>query len=72
MSTTCDEILSWMLETWMKNHSVNNNTSNTVNSLPEKKTLLQGTTNNVGLTFSVVDNKPWITTIDSEQDIWNW
>ena len=30
-STTCDEILSWMLEVWMKNHLVGDNYCNIVN-----------------------------------------
>ena len=31
-STTCDVILSWMIESWMKNHLVCNNIYNIVNS----------------------------------------
>ena len=30
LSTTCDEILSWMIENWMKNHLVSDNICNTV------------------------------------------
>ena len=28
----CDEILSWMIEIWMKNHLVSDNICNTINS----------------------------------------
>jgi hypothetical protein len=31
LSTTCDEILSRMIEKWMKNHLVSDNNCNTVN-----------------------------------------
>jgi hypothetical protein len=58
LSPTCDEILLWVIEIWMKNHMVSDNNSNTVN--------LQGTTNNVGLT-SMSDTIPWVT-ISIEQD----
>jgi hypothetical protein len=30
-SATCDEILSWMIEIWMKNHLVSDSNWNTVN-----------------------------------------
>ena len=29
---TCDEMLSWMIEIWMKNHLVSNNNCNIVNT----------------------------------------
>ena len=52
LSATCDEILSWMIEIWTKNHFVSdNNCNSTVN--PKCPKNLQGVTNNVGLTFSV-------------------
>ena len=51
LSTTFDEILSWRIEYWMKNHLVSDNNYNTVDLwFPKKITTL---TNNVGLTFSV-------------------
>ena len=31
LSATCDNILSWMIEIWMKNHLVGDNNCNTVN-----------------------------------------
>ena len=39
LSATCDEILSWMIEIWMENHSVSDSNCNTVNlqSPPKKK-----------------------------------
>ena len=30
LSSSCDEMLSWMLETWMKNHLVSDNNCNIV------------------------------------------
>ena len=30
LSATCDKILSWMIEIWMKNHLVSDNICNTV------------------------------------------
>ena len=49
---TSDEILSWMIENWMKILLVSDSIRNTVNLLSPKNNL-QGMTNNVGLTFSV-------------------
>ena len=37
LSATCDEILSWMIESWMKNHLVSDSNGNTVNALSPKK-----------------------------------
>jgi hypothetical protein len=48
VSSTCDEIFSWMIEIWMKNHLVTEETYN-----PQIN--LQGMTNNDGLTFNVGD-----------------
>ena len=31
LPTTCDEMLSWMIKFWMKNHLVNDNNCNIVN-----------------------------------------
>ena len=31
LSATCDEILTWMIEIWMKNHLENDSNRNTVN-----------------------------------------
>ena len=69
LSATVDEVLSWMIENWMKNHLVSGSNCNTVNvETPHK---LQGVTNNVGLTFSVGDTILWLT-ISMEQDNYNW
>ena len=51
LSTTCDEILPWMIEFWMKNHLVNDSNCNIVNLWTP--IFLQGMINSVGLTFSV-------------------
>ena len=53
LPTTCGEILSWMTEIWMENHSVSYSNCNT----PKLKSLqnLKGVTNNGGSTFSVGD-----------------
>ena len=59
LSATCDEILSWMIEIWMKKHLVSNSNCNTVNL--ESLKILQGMTNNVGLAFSVGDTIPQFT-----------
>ena len=52
LSATCDERLSRMIEIWMRNHLVRGSKCNTVET-HNPQTNLQGTTNNVGLTFSV-------------------
>jgi hypothetical protein len=59
LSATFDEIFSWMIENWMKNHVVRDSNCNTVNLYSPQK--LQGMTINVGLTFSVGDTIPWFT-----------
>ena len=64
LSTTCDEMLSWAIGIWMKNHSVSGSKS----IIPQK---LQGLANNVGLTFSVGDTILKFT-ISIEQDNYNW
>ena len=65
LSTTCDEILSWMIEIWMKNHLVSVKNYNTIYLFSPKK--LQRMTNNVGLTFSVGDTTWWfINNIEQE------
>jgi hypothetical protein len=47
LSTTCDEMLSWMIENWMKNHLViSDNDCHTGIYNPPK--LLQGMTTNLG------------------------
>ena len=65
LSATCDEILSWMVEIWMKNQSVSDSFI-IYNPPPKKK--LQGMTNNYGLTFSVDDAIMWFP-ISIEQNI---
>ena len=59
-----DEISSWMIEIWMKNHLVSDSNCNTVNIFSLKK--LQGMTYNIGLTLSVSDTVPQFT-ISTEQ-----
>ena len=49
LSSNYDELLSWMIEIWMKNHIVSNSNWNTLNQF-----FFQGMTNYVGLTFSVL------------------
>ena len=56
LSATCDEILSWMIEIWMKNHLVSDSNCNTIRLYSSKT--LQGMANNVGLTLSVGDTTP--------------
>ena len=53
LSATCDEILSWIIQIWMKNHLVTDSDCNTVNLQSPQN--LQGMTFNVGLTFGVGD-----------------
>jgi hypothetical protein len=65
VSTTCDEVLSWMIEIWMKNRFVSDSHCNIVFYNAPKK--LQGMTNNVGLAFSVGDTTHQ-STISIEQD----
>ena len=50
---TCDEILSWMIEIWMKNVLVSGSNCNIVILLSSKN--LQGMRNNIGLTYRVGD-----------------
>ena len=61
LSSTCDQILSWMFDIWVKRHSVSDSDCNTANLQ------LEGMTNNVGLTFSDGDVIPRIK-ISIEQD----
>jgi hypothetical protein len=63
LSTTCDEIASWMVEIWMKKHSVSGSKSMT----PPPKKNLQGMTNNVGIACSLGNTILWFT-ISIEQD----
>ena len=65
LSITCNEILSWMIEIWMKKHLVSDSSCNIVNLVMTQK--LQGMTNNVGSTFRVGDSVPRFT-ISNEQD----
>ena len=53
LAATTDEILSWVIEIWMKGHLVSENNYNTVDLQSLKH--LQGLTNKVGLTFTVGD-----------------
>ena len=56
LSSTCDGILSWMIEIWMKCNLINDSDCNIVILGSPKK--LQGVINNVMLTFSVGDTIP--------------
>ena len=57
---TCDEILPWTIEIQIKNHLVRDNNCTNVN-IQSPSFFLQGTTNNIGLTFSVGDTTPRFT-----------
>ena len=65
LSATCDEIMSWMIEIWMRNHSVSDSNCKIVKLESLKN--LQGMANNVGLKFSVGDTTPRFK-ISIEQD----
>ena len=65
LRATCDELLSWMIENWMKNHLVKDSDCNNVN-LQSPETITR-TTNNGGLPFSVGRTMPR-STISIEQD----
>ena len=69
-STTCDELLLWMIEIWIKIDPVCDSNCKNCNSIifPKK---LQGLKNIFGLTFSVVDTILWVA-ISNEQDNRNW
>ena len=60
LSATCDEILSWRIDIWMRNQLVSDSFCNT-------QIFLQRMTNNVGLAFSVGDTTPRFT-MSIEQD----
>ena len=66
LSATRDEILSWMIEIWMKNHFVSDNNCDILNLLSPKK--FTRNDKHVGLTFSVGDTTLQFT-ISIEQDI---
>ena len=59
LSSTCDEILSWMIEIWMKTQLVSDSNCNIVNLYSPKK--LQGMTNNISFIFNVGDTIPRFT-----------
>ena len=63
LSATCGEMLSWMIEIWMKNHLV-------IATLPiyNPQKNLQRKTNNVGFTFSVGGTIPWVTISIGQHD----
>ena len=65
VSATCDEILSYMIENWMKIPLVSDSYINTVSLQSLQK--ITGITSHVGTTFSVHDTIPWFT-IGIEQD----
>ena len=70
LSTTCDVILPWMIEFWMKNNLLSDSNCITVDlySHPKKQYIkkIEGVTNNGGLTCSVGDTTPWFP-ISNEQ-----
>ena len=37
LSATCDEILSWLFEIWMKGHLVSNSNRNTINVIERNR-----------------------------------
>ena len=53
LSSICYEMLSWMIEIWVKSYLVSDSNCNVINLESPKK--LQIMKNNVGLTFSVGD-----------------
>ena len=53
LSTTCDGILSWMVQIWIKNQLISDNNCNIVD-LYNALNFLQGMTNSVGLTLVLV------------------
>jgi len=65
LSTTCDEVLSWMIEIWMRHRLVSGNNRNTINL--KSPNFLQGMTNNVGFKLSVGETISQFTII-FEQD----
>ena len=58
LSSTCDDILLWMIEIWIK-----------IQCNPQE--FFKRMINDVGLTFSVGDTIPQFT-LSIEQDNWNW
>ena len=60
LSATCDEILSWVFDIWMKNHLASDSICNAVKPFPPPK-------KKVGLIFGVGDTTPRFT-ISIEQD----
>jgi hypothetical protein len=67
MSTTLDEILSWIIKIWMKNHLVSDGNCDIVNL---ESPNLQGMTNYVEIPCSVGDSILRFT-MDIEQDNYN-
>ena len=65
LSATHVEILSWIIDVWIENHSASDNNCNTMIYKPSKS--LQAMTNNVGLTFSVGHTIPRFS-VSIEQD----
>ena len=61
LSATCDEILSWMIEMWMRDYLVSDSYCNIVN--PQKE--LQGMRSIVGLVFTRA-------TSHTSQGAWPW
>ena len=66
LSATCDKILSWVVEIWMKNHLVSDSNCNTVKCIIPQ-TLYKEWQIMLGLTFSAGDTTPR-STISIEQD----
>ena len=75
-SATRDEIVSWVIEIWLKNHLVSDSNCNTVKLCMILQKIWQGMTNNVvGLTFSVGDTTLRFTVLIEQQDNqyrWHW
>ena len=70
LPTTCDELLSWMLEFRTKNHLVSHSNCNVV-ILLSPYLFLQGMTHNVGVTLLLV-TLHYDLQLVIEQDNQNW
>ena len=68
LSATCDEILSWMIDFWMKISLEHDNNCNTIVLNLWFPKNLQGITYNGELSISVGDTIPQLFTISIEQE----
>ena len=58
---TCDEILSWRIENWMKHHLVSDSNCNIVNLILPSNFFYEEWQIMLGLTFSVGETMPRFT-----------